>query len=528
VEDRDFDSLLEAAEALFGAGDAAGARRAFDALAQRWASHPDRLSRVLNDLGVIASMSGDPAAARGPLARAVAADRANADALENLAAVCRADGDDGQAAHWLRRALAVAPSSESVRDALVDVLERTHAWDEAASLRRPPGAPSRVLVLTHAFHPSVGGTEMLAEQAALALRDRGWEVEVGTDPHPARTSSEHRGLRVHDLPDDGGASLAALVAARPYDAILSLAGAVGWPIVHTPTLPQPRPRLVLVPCINPDGYRQVEANPALRTHYAGLLRQAEVVVHSSQHGWDHRLMREMGIRSTYVPNAALSVPTARDPAAPSGTPRLLCVGNLWEEKNHTGLLETLADDDGDWTLRIIGGEPPPSHPSPAAAVHMLAGADARVALTGPAPAGEVAAAMAESDILLLPSRVEATPLVLIEAMSRGLPWIATPTCGSAPDHAGGLIVPLDRFPDAIRFLLSDDEARSALGSAGRAHYEGAYSWDVVGERFHALLSGSDALDPALAPPAAIEATARVRARYYDALLPAAAPSAVAA
>ena len=126
------------------------------------------------------------------------------------------------------------------------------------------------------------------------------------------------------------------------------------------------------------------------------------------------------------------------------------------------------------------------------------------------------------------TRCWATPLVLVEAMSHGLPWIATPTCGSAADHAGGLIVPLDRFPDAIRFLLSDDEARSALGPAGRAHYDAAYSWDVVGERFHALLSGVDALDPAVAPSTAIEATARTRARYYDSLLGVAAPSPVAA
>src|SRR6185503_2609895 len=168
VEDHDFDRLLEEAEALFGAGDTTAARRSVDALAERWACQPLRLSRVLNDLGVIASMSGDADAARSHLARAVAADPANAGALENLGAVCRADGDDAQAAHWLRRAREVAPGVESIRDALVDILERTHAWEEAAALRPPPGGPSRLLILTHAFHPSVGGTEMLAEQAAVA------------------------------------------------------------------------------------------------------------------------------------------------------------------------------------------------------------------------------------------------------------------------------------------------------------------------------------------------------------------------
>ena len=101
----------------------------------------------------------------------------------------------------------------------------------------------------------------------------------------------------------------------------------------------------------------------------------------------------------------------------------------------------------------------------------------------------VAAAMAEAELLLLPSLAEATPLVLVEAMSHGLPWIATPTCGSAHDHAGGLIRPLDEFPEAIAQLLGDPAARTALGAAGRAHWEASYSWNVVGPRYVALLEG---------------------------------------
>jgi glycosyltransferase involved in cell wall biosynthesis len=183
-----------------------------------------------------------------------------------------------------------------------------------------------------------------------------------------------------------------------------------------------------------------------------------------------------------------------------------------------GLLETLAGAPGDWTLRIIGGPPPPTQPNPLPRLEQLAAADGRIALTGRAPAAEVAAAMAESDILLQPSRVEATPLVLVEAMGHALPWIATPGCGSARDHAGGLVVPLAQFPDAIALLLADDAARRDLGAAGRAHYEAAYSWRVVGDRFHALLCGAAEIPGAPVPPDAAERTERARDGYYDALL----------
>ncbi|MEA2269281.1 MAG: hypothetical protein QOC64_1891 [Solirubrobacteraceae bacterium] len=525
----DFDRRLEHAQALFAGGRGPEARDALQALADEVAGDPARLSVVLNDLGVVTSSLGFRGA-HAILARAVHADPSNADALESLAAVCGAEGDAAQAAHWLRRALAADPGRSSPHAALVEALEASHDWalaDAARHAAAGDGRRPRVLVLAHVFHPSVGGTEMLAEQAALALRDRGWDVEVGTEPHPRRTAAEHRGIPVHDLRDDGGASLAALLERRPFDGLLAFAGPLGWPIVVPPTLPPPRPRLVLVPCVNPDGYARIDASPQVRAQYAGLLRQADVVVHSSEHGWDARLMRELGVRSTCVPNAAARIAPRREPQPRTGA-RLLCVGNLWEEKNHVGLLRTLRGAPGDWTLRVIGGEPPAHAPNPAPALRALAAEDDRIQLTGPAPAAEVAAAMAESDVLLLPSRVEATSLVLVEAMSQGLPWIATPTCGSAGDHAGGLIAPLRRFPEAVAWILRDHEARHALGAAGREHYDAAYTWDVAAGRFDALLAGADALPATPMPPEAAQATSRARDRWYDALLAGAAGAAAVA
>jgi O-antigen biosynthesis protein len=520
---------IDRAEALFADGRTDAARTLLEELAAV-AAEPPLLSRILNDLGVIAAGAGDGAQARALIGRALDADPANADALENLADLCRVEGDAAQAAHWLRRALALEPGREAARAALVDALEATHDWAQADAARAAgvrAGDRPRVLLLPFAFHPSRGGTETLAEQAALALRERGWDVEVGTEPHPERTEATHRGFRVHELPDDGGASLRALLAERHFDAVLSFAAPLGWPIIFPPTFAQPRPRIVLVPCVNLDGYRQVSASPERRAGYAGVVRQADVVVHSSLHGWDARLARELGLRTAYVPNAAARVEPARPPRAPDGTARLLAVGNLWEEKNHVGLLEALRGRPGDWTLRIIGGPPKEGQPSPEPLLRALAAEDDRIRLTGPADAGEVAAAMRESDLLLLPSRVEATPLVLVEAMSHGLPWVATPTCGSAGDHAGGLIAPLERFPDVIDWLIEEPAARRELGGAGLAHYEANYTWDVVGARFDALLSGDAALPDATVPPDAAEATAAVRERYSEALLARAATPALA-
>ena len=289
-------------------------------------------------------------------------------------------------------------------------------------------------------------------------------------------------------------------------------------------LDRPRPRVVVVPCVNADNSAELRADPGLLEAYARLLATADAVGVSSYAGYDVRLSTDLGVTNVYLPNAIDAVPAAPGLFDPGpGAPVLLAVGNLFPEKDHAGLLRTLRDHPGDWRLIIIGGDAA-QVPAAAEEVRRLAAEDPRVTLWGRAEPTVVAAAMDAADVLLLPSRAEATPLVLLEAMSRELPWIATPTCGSAHDHAGGLVVPLRMFGEAIDFLARDAAARRELGAAGRAHWQASYTWEVMGPRYARVLLGSPpgTLAP---PPAAIAATDLVRARFYDARPGPAAPAA---
>ena len=66
-----------------------------------------------------------------------------------------------------------------------------------------------------------------------------------------------------------------------------------------------------------------------------------------------------------------------------------------------------------------------------------------------------------SDILLLPSRLEHAPLVVLEAMSRGMPVVATDVGDVAamiPDHRFGRVVPAEAvlaLADAVESMLAD-------------------------------------------------------------------------
>ncbi|MFN2526257.1 MAG: glycosyltransferase family 4 protein [Actinomycetota bacterium] len=90
---------------------------------------------------------------------------------------------------------------------------------------------------------------------------------------------------------------------------------------------------------------------------------------------------------------------------------------------------------------------------------------------------------AEAEIAVVPSLYEGFSLPAVEAMSCGLPLVAT-TAGALPEVAGPngqaalLVPPADpgALALAISSLLRDPDKRATMGAAGRARALAAFSW----------------------------------------------------
>jgi glycosyltransferase involved in cell wall biosynthesis len=96
-----------------------------------------------------------------------------------------------------------------------------------------------------------------------------------------------------------------------------------------------------------------------------------------------------------------------------------------------------------------------------------------------------AATLAQSDIFLLPSLFEGTPLTLVEAMMAGLPIVTTATSGMKDvlrDGESGLLVPI-RSPEAIAAAVSrlaeSASLRTQLGLAAHTLASRDYTWPRV-------------------------------------------------
>lgn len=103
-----------------------------------------------------------------------------------------------------------------------------------------------------------------------------------------------------------------------------------------------------------------------------------------------------------------------------------------------------------------------------------------------APEHEVLEHYRHHDVLVFPSTYEGFGMVVPEAMSQGLPVVATPV-GCVPElveHGrSGLVIP-PRDPkalcDALRRLLGDSELRRRIGQAGQMRVRGR-TWRAVAE-----------------------------------------------
>jgi glycosyltransferase involved in cell wall biosynthesis len=92
----------------------------------------------------------------------------------------------------------------------------------------------------------------------------------------------------------------------------------------------------------------------------------------------------------------------------------------------------------------------------------------------------------EAEVAIVPSLYEGFSLPAIEAMSCGVPVVAT-TGGALPEVVGtsgetGLLVEPNNpeaLVDAIRSLLDDPELRERLGAAGRQRVIERFTWQVT-------------------------------------------------
>jgi glycosyltransferase involved in cell wall biosynthesis len=345
------------------------------------------------------------------------------------------------------------------------------------------------------LQPQDGGVAAHVLQLATGLRRRGWEIEVATPGSSAIVGPlAEAGVRVHDLPlrrEPGASDLAAIRALRALDK------SRGYGLVHGHSSKAG----ALVRAALPDRRR--------------LLYTPHCFAFAARFGGPQQLLYR-AIEQAAVPRTGAIVAVCewerREAARLRGAARLVrhieygvepCAGAEPDPE--------LLDFKGDRPLAGMVSVLRPQK-DPLLAVRAMARlvcdgrTPGRLAIVGNGPmeaevrdeierlgvggsvrwfpyGGVVGPYLAAIDAFVLPSAWEALPLSLLEAMSCGLPVVATSVGGTpeaVEDGVTGRVVPHGdeaALADALRDVLSDPFRLIELGQAGRHAYETRFRVD---------------------------------------------------
>jgi glycosyltransferase involved in cell wall biosynthesis len=214
-----------------------------------------------------------------------------------------------------------------------------------------------------------------------------------------------------------------------------------------------------------------------------------VIALSPKHWTDITRHQSLHTKHFLAPNG---VPAQRDRGyAPAKPLRLGMLSRMVEHKNPhllVNALDTLRDLD--WTLDLFGDGP--DRPKlQALTPERLTG---RVRWRGASPGPDHA--FAEIDVLCVPSKAEAFPLVIVEAMARGVPVLAS-AVGSVPDLldnglAGVLIEPVTvgAWAAALRPIIEEPNRLKALAEAGARRAAELYTVDAMTDAYETAIAAA--------------------------------------
>jgi glycosyltransferase involved in cell wall biosynthesis len=193
------------------------------------------------------------------------------------------------------------------------------------------------------------------------------------------------------------------------------------------------------------------------------------------------------LRVAVVPNSARALEGGE--ASPDAR-TIVAAGRLTPQKGFDLLIEAfalVAPSHPGWRLRICGGgwQRPELE-------RLVAERGLDEAVDLPGRVKQLGEEMARASLFVLSSRFEGFPLILIEAMSKGLPVVSF-DCPTGPrdvieDRRNGILVPpgdVEALARAMAEVMDDPELRRRLGAAAALTARG-YTIDAVGPRWESL------------------------------------------
>lgn len=346
-------------------------------------------------------------------------------------------------------------------------------------------ASRRVAVLIPGDIDSRTGGYGYDRRIIAGLRAIGWTVDVvGLDrsyPFPSPSARAHAAAALSGLADD----VLVLVDGLAFGAMAEQAEAHARRVKFVALVHHP---LAIETGLRPE---QVQL---LFDSERRALQCARAIVVTSRH--TVRSLEPYGVSADSVSVIEPGTDEQTPARGSNGvTVQLICVASVSPRKGHDVLIAALSSlKDLSWHLTCVGdtGRAPET-------VRRLreriaeAGLEERISLAGECGEQDVARHYDQSDVFVLPTHYEGYGMAVAEALSFGLPVIATPVgaIGDLVGSAAGVLVPVgdaEALSQALRRVIGDRAYRAELAAGARSVSRRLPTWDDAARTMSELLS----------------------------------------
>jgi glycosyltransferase involved in cell wall biosynthesis len=364
---------------------------------------------------------------------------------------------------------------------------------------------ARVMMVIHQFRPITNGAELQAERLAIKLTQLGHEMQVFTELRAPNSLPEENlhGVQVHRV--DFKMAYWILTGAentfqylvkmrRSYD-ILHVHQAFGHAVVSIIAAKVFNKRcIVKIACAGEFGDLQVFSKFPGFKHGLSVLQQADCIIAVSSEV-EAELLRWgfSSARIKRIPNGVDTELFKRSQPPPLQTPRrFILIGRRTPQKGIDIALEAaqLLMEQGlgnEFEIKFYGSDYAEND------YRLMARKLGVTHLVEFMPHNDaVRDVLHAAYALILPSRGEGMPNVLLEAMSFELPVIASRVSGVidiVEDGVDGLLIPVNdpqALADSMRRIILEPEFASQLGNKARQKVISEFSLESVAEKYSAL------------------------------------------
>lgn len=347
----------------------------------------------------------------------------------------------------------------------------------------------RLAFVSDFYYPSIGGTQMLCKGIAEWFHKQGHDIEIITSPDSSRKDLGYVVNEINGLSFENSN----ILLEKNYDVVFVLADLFSPSILSMN--PGESKKSILILNLDENVYRWIhEGKIKDIERRIEKIKNFSHVVSFCQGAPVNKFLEENKIKYHFIPNFSRDV--IRDNKSDKITKQALGInkkiifnhGLIETRKNQLNLIKAFESSSlsDEYHLVLLGS--PRSYGDNRYFLECKKLADKNKNITmikGTNNKIVINSLLSISDVYVLPSIAEGLPLVLLEAMSAGLPWVSTPV-GGVPVVFGSL----DGGKVMSSFDLSELESsiKEVEHKNSRSDWESNFTIDRAGQQYQELLS----------------------------------------